>query len=88
MRHKLDPSLIGTLQHQWKREKSNVKPEANWSVLRRDFTPGFEALFEQGVLEGLYDVNKPLEKCVPLFSKSPYLMFTVIATLLALFSGG
>ena len=63
-RHELDPSLAGTLQHRWKREKNNVKSEANWSVFRRDFAPGFEDLFESGVNQGWYDVDKPLEKYV------------------------
>ena len=51
-RHKLDPSLAGTLQHRWKRNKMNVKSEANWSVFRRDFAPGYEDLFEAGVNAG------------------------------------
>jgi hypothetical protein len=54
--------LSGTLQHRWKRKKNNVKSEANWSVFRRDFAPGFEDLFESGVNQGWYHVDKPLEK--------------------------
>jgi len=61
-RHELDPMLSGTLQHRWKRKKNNVKSEANWSVFRRDFAPGFEDLFESGVNQGWYHVDKPLEK--------------------------
>lgn len=61
-RHELDPTLVGTLQHRWKRHKLNIKSEANWSVLRRDFAPGYEDLFESGVVEGWYDIDKPLEK--------------------------
>lgn len=67
-RHELDPSLIGTLQHRWKRNKTNVKSEANWSVFRRDFAPGYEDLFESGVNQGWYDVSKPIEKYVLLLS--------------------
>jgi len=63
-RHDLDPTLIGTLQHRWKRRKNNVKSEANWSVFRRDFAPGFEDLFESGVNQGWYDVDQPLENLV------------------------
>jgi hypothetical protein len=62
LRHQLDSTLVGTLQHRWMRNKANVKSEANWSVFRRDFAPGFEDLFEQGVNQGWYDVNNPLEK--------------------------
>ena len=61
-RHELDPSLEGTLQHRWKRNKMNVKSEANWSVFRRDFAPGYEDLFESGVIAGYYDVDNVLEK--------------------------
>ena len=61
-RHDLDPTLAGTLQHRWKRKKNNVKSEANWAVFRRDFAPGFEDLFESGVNQGWYNVDKPLEK--------------------------
>jgi hypothetical protein len=53
--------LAGTLQHRWKRKKNNVKYEANWSVFRREFAPGFD-LFESGVDQGWYSVDKPLEK--------------------------
>jgi len=63
-RHKLDPSLAGTLQHWWKCKKNNVKSEANWSIFRQDFAPGFEDLFELGVNQGWYDVDKPLEKYI------------------------
>ena len=62
IRHRLDPSLSDTLQHRWMRKKQNIKSEGNWSVFRRDFTPGFEALFEYGVLNGWYDMNNDLEK--------------------------
>ena len=44
LRHQLDSTLVGTLQHRWMRNKANVKSEANWSVFRRDFAPGFEDL--------------------------------------------
>jgi hypothetical protein len=61
-RHELDPSLAGTLQHRWKRNKMNVKSEANWSVFRHDFAPGYEDLFESGVNAGYYNVDNVLEK--------------------------
>ncbi|KAF9477993.1 hypothetical protein BDN70DRAFT_74912 [Pholiota conissans] len=56
IRQTLDPSLKGTLQHHWMRKKNNVKYEANWSVFRRDFAPGYEDLFESGVVARYYDV--------------------------------
>ena len=62
IRHALDPTLVGTLQHRWKRNKTNIKSESNWSVFRRDFAPGFEDLFEAGVVKGWYNVDKHIEK--------------------------
>jgi hypothetical protein len=32
----LDPSLVGTLQHRWCVEKSNIKPEITWSAAFSD----------------------------------------------------
>ncbi|KAL0945784.1 hypothetical protein HGRIS_012072 [Hohenbuehelia grisea] len=63
-RHELDPTLADTLQHRWMSKAKNVKSEANWSVLRRDFTIGFELLFEEGVQKGWYDVDVPLENLI------------------------
>jgi hypothetical protein len=40
----------------------NVKPEAAWSQLRRQFTPGFEDILDFGVNNNLYDVDDPLEQ--------------------------
>lgn len=40
-------------------------------LLRRQFTPGFEDIFDHGVNSGWYDINDPIEKSVfscPLFS--------------------
>lgn len=62
IRHTLDPSLHDTCQHRFMRKHNNVKPEGIWSLLRRDFTPGFQNIFDEGVNDGLYDVNHPLEK--------------------------
>ena len=61
--HTLDPSLSETLQHRWCFNKSNVKPEILWMVLRCYFTPGFEDIFDHGVNNGWYDINDPVEKC-------------------------
>ncbi|KIJ93582.1 hypothetical protein K443DRAFT_27227, partial [Laccaria amethystina LaAM-08-1] len=48
IRHRLDPSLCDTLQHRFMRKKNNVKSEANWSIFRHDFAPGFETILEGG----------------------------------------
>lgn len=57
----LDPELCGTLQHIFRHQKNNVKSEANWSVFRRDFAPGYENLFQEGVNRGWYNVEIPLQ---------------------------
>ena len=62
IRHTLDPSLRRTRQHRFMRKHNNVKPESTWSLLRRDFTPGFQNIFDEGINQGFYDVNDPLEK--------------------------
>ena len=61
LRHWHDPSLAGTIQHRWMRQKKNVKPEITWSQLRRRFTAGFEDLLEIGVTNGWYDTARPLD---------------------------
>jgi hypothetical protein len=60
--HALDQSLRETLQHRWCGSKMNVKPEAFWSLLRRQFSPGFETLFDHGLNGNLYDPDDPIEK--------------------------
>ncbi|KAH7905061.1 hypothetical protein BJ138DRAFT_1018219 [Hygrophoropsis aurantiaca] len=64
IRHRLDSSLSDTLQHRWMRKHQNIKPEIQWSVFRRNFAPGFEDILDEGVNEGLYDVNDTLENYV------------------------
>ncbi|KAF8073679.1 hypothetical protein FPV67DRAFT_1410551 [Lyophyllum atratum] len=73
LRQRLDLSLQGTLQHIFKHKKTNVKSEANWSVFRRDFAPGYEDLFEFGVRSGKYDINNPLEKLMFQWIAIPWL---------------
>ncbi|KAJ7203033.1 hypothetical protein GGX14DRAFT_399001 [Mycena pura] len=61
LRHLHDPSLVGTLQHRWMRQKKNVMPEIAWSQLRHRFTPGFENILDIGVENGWYDPDNLLE---------------------------
>jgi hypothetical protein len=51
----------------------NVKSEANWSVFRRDFAPGYEDLFESGVNAGYYNVDNVLENLVFRWLAIPWL---------------
>jgi hypothetical protein len=50
-----DPSLHGTLQHRWKREKKNVKPEITWSQTRKRWSPGFEYYLNEGIANHWFD---------------------------------
>ncbi|RDX47577.1 hypothetical protein OH76DRAFT_1354108 [Lentinus brumalis] len=61
LRHLLDPSLSGTLQHRWMRKHMNIKPEILWSVLNQDWKPGFESILQFGVDQGWYDPADPVE---------------------------
>ncbi|KAJ7899222.1 hypothetical protein B0H14DRAFT_2331815 [Mycena olivaceomarginata] len=71
-RQRLDPSLEGTLQHRWMDKKSmNVKPEAAWSTLRRNFTPAFEDMLDKG--QDIYDVLNPLQRLVFRWLAIPWL---------------
>ena len=58
------------------RNKTNIKSEANWSVFRRDFTPGFESVLDLGVNNGWYDVNHALEKYVNGYCNESWISFT------------
>lgn len=64
LRHRQDPALSDSLQHKFKGNKGNIKPEIAWRRLRYTFTPGFEDLIERGILEGLYDPDDSLERYV------------------------
>jgi hypothetical protein len=86
IRQRLDQTLEGTLQHRWMRSKQNVKSEANWSIFRRDFTPGFESLFDEGLNNGSYDPHDPLERYV--LSCSLFASLFLECWILVLFSDG
>lgn len=64
IRHALDPTLAGTIQHNWKYGHSNIKPEQMWWRFRRTWVPGFERLLEQGVKEQWYDIVNVADKYV------------------------
>lgn len=64
IRHRLDPSLSGTIQHKWCRGHSNIKPEIAWSQLRAHWSAGFEEILELGLSQGLYDTSIVLHQYV------------------------
>ncbi|KAF8584518.1 hypothetical protein K439DRAFT_1238577, partial [Ramaria rubella] len=59
--HMVDPTLEGTPQHHWMRQHNNIKPEITWSQLHLCFTPGVEDLLDEGLNQGWYDLNEPLD---------------------------
>ncbi|KZO89445.1 hypothetical protein CALVIDRAFT_464988, partial [Calocera viscosa TUFC12733] len=61
LRQLLDPTLEGTLQHNWKPGHGNIKPEAKWSQVRREFSPGCEAMLDQGLHNRWYNPSLPLD---------------------------
>nr|VWP02435.1 N/A [Ganoderma boninense] len=73
IRHRLDPTLADTLQHRWMGKLMNIKPEIAWSLLNRDWKPGFEAILEHGVAEGWYDPNDHLESFIFRYLAIPWL---------------
>ncbi|KAJ3774485.1 hypothetical protein FB446DRAFT_786925 [Lentinula raphanica] len=64
LRHLIDPSLEGTIQHRYMADKKNIIPEIGWSQLRRRWTPGFEDLLDYGVNQGWYDSENTLKNLV------------------------
>jgi hypothetical protein len=64
IRHMLDPSLSGSIQHKWKRGHSNIKPEQMWWRFRRTWVPGYEKLLEKGVTQQWYDCVNIADKYV------------------------
>ncbi|KAI9454642.1 hypothetical protein BJY52DRAFT_1205187 [Lactarius psammicola] len=61
LRHQMEPSLDGSIQHRWFRKHGNIKPEIHWSIFRRDWAVRFQALLNKGVDSGYYDIGDPLE---------------------------
>ncbi|KAI0694588.1 hypothetical protein BC835DRAFT_1306221 [Cytidiella melzeri] len=73
LRHRHDPSLSETLQHKFRGNKGNIKPEIAWRRLREAWSPGFESLLETGVAAGWYDPNDPLDRLVFHYTFIPWL---------------
>ncbi len=68
MRHTLDPTLLGTLQHKFVAKTFNIKSEALWSQIRRQFTPEFESKMEYGIVQGYYDPRNNLQRYIFAFN--------------------
>jgi hypothetical protein len=70
IRHALDPTLAGSIQHNWKRGHGNIKPEQMWSRFRRTWVSGFEQLLERGVEQQWYDSVNIADRYV--FQRPPW----------------
>ena len=69
LRHQMEPSLHGSIQHRWFRKHRNIKPEIHWSVFRKDWAVGFQALLDDGIEKGYYDIGDPLEWYVNIIAR-------------------
>ncbi|KAG1865231.1 hypothetical protein C8R48DRAFT_550718, partial [Suillus tomentosus] len=78
LRQRYDPTLQGTLQHCWMCTKKNVMPEITWLQLWHRFTPGFENLLDEGVIEGWYNSADTLQMYVALVLWSYALILYVL----------
>ena len=63
IRHTLDPTLAGSIQHQWKYGHTNVKPEQMWSRFRKTWVPGFERLLDKGIKRQWYNIVNITDRC-------------------------
>ncbi|KAG2128821.1 hypothetical protein BD769DRAFT_1628058 [Suillus cothurnatus] len=57
LHHMQDPTLAHTLQHKFKGQHRNIKPEIFWSQLRRRWTPGFEDRYPIDYSSGQYELD-------------------------------
>ncbi|KAG2124693.1 hypothetical protein DEU56DRAFT_873254 [Suillus clintonianus] len=73
LRHLQDPGLARTLQHKFRGDHRNIKPEIFWSQLRRRWTPGFEDILDFGLSAGIYNPDDALERLVFHFVFIPWL---------------
>jgi len=68
IRHALNPTLAGSIQHQWKRGHTNIRPEQMWSWFCKMWVPGFEKLLQTGIQKHWYDMVNIGDRCVGLLS--------------------
>lgn len=65
LRQTLDPfgDLQNSIHHLWKGKHMNIKSEIQWSHIRRNFSPSYNTVFEQGVhVDKIYNPDNPLQK--------------------------
>lgn len=62
LRHELDNSLAGSIQHKWYRGHGNIKPEQAWWRVRETWSAGFEGLLDKGVRKQWYNADNVTDK--------------------------
>lgn len=70
IRHTLDPSLSGSIQHRW---THNIKPKQMWSRFRRMWVPGFENVLQKGISQQWYDNDSVVDRLVFRWLAIPWL---------------
>ncbi|KAG1886720.1 hypothetical protein F4604DRAFT_1571626, partial [Suillus subluteus] len=73
LRHLQDPGLARTLQHKFRGDHHNIKPEIFWSQLHHHWTLGFEDILDFGLSAGIYNPDDALERLVFHFVFIPWL---------------
>ncbi|KAG2142829.1 uncharacterized protein EDB93DRAFT_1241501 [Suillus bovinus] len=64
LRHLQDPGLARTLQHKFRGDHHNIKPEIFWSQLCHCWTLGFEDILDFGLSASIYNPDDALERLV------------------------
>ena len=62
MCQELDPSLADTLQHNFMRGHTNIKPERAWGRLRDTWFKGFEDMLNAGIVEQWYNTSNVVDR--------------------------
>ena len=75
IQHALDPTLAGSIQHQWKRGHTNIKPEQMWLRFRRMWAPGFKKLLQKGIRKQWYNMVNMGDRCVQLQLRTRWVDF-------------
>ncbi|KAG8794406.1 hypothetical protein FRC12_024644 [Ceratobasidium sp. 428] len=66
-----DPELEGTMQHIHSQKPGNIKPEILWGLFCKQFTPGLEKLFSEGLKTQIFNPNIDVQKKVVLPHAAP-----------------
>lgn len=79
MCQQLDPDLVGTLQHNFMRGHTNIKPKQAWGRLWDTWSKGFEDMLDIGVKNQWYNTSNLVDRYDHYI---PVLNFSLICTAL------